>query len=206
LLNPPVASRFIKRQCDGQRPRCRKCLEQGIDCVYQAVQGETLSAALKRKYRAVEEQNAQYQELYSYIQSRPYQEALEIFHRIRTSQSPFQVLRSINEADTLLPHSIATAPGGIDPGLKKLNQDALDTAPIKVHARPWTIVADDGIVSELISSFFEIDHLYYFPAIDRDAFLDEMHKGDLQKARYCSPLLVNSICAYRCVSLQKIAL
>jgi hypothetical protein len=81
-----------------------------------------------------------------------------------------------------------------------VDREALDLAPIKVHARPWTIVADDGIVSELISGFFEVDHLYYIPAIDRDTFLDDMEKANIREAKYCSPLLVNAICAYRCVS------
>lgn len=162
-------------------------------------------AALKRKYHVLEENTGQYQELYGYIRHRPYEEAKAIFHRIRMSQSPFDVLRSINEADILLPYPVSTVPGEVDPRLKKVNQKALDTAPIKVHARPWTTVADDGIVSELVSGFFEIDHLYYFPAIDRDAFLEEMAKADIQEAKYCSPLLANSICAYRCVSFQVVA-
>jgi hypothetical protein len=90
----------------------------------------------------------------------------------------------------------------VDPRLLKLNQEALETVPIKVPARPWTIVAGDGIVSELITEFFANDHLYFFPPIDRMAFLGDMQKADIENARYCSPLLVNAICAHRCVSFD----
>jgi hypothetical protein len=155
---------------------------------------------LKRKYHDLEEENVQYQELYNFIRQRPQQEAQDIFHRIRTSQDPLHVLQSIKDADILLSYSTSIIPGEVDPRLKKLDREALDLVPIKVHARPWTVVADDGIVSELISGFFEVDHLYYIPAIDRDTFLDDMKKTNIVEAKLCSPLLVNAICAYRCVS------
>ena len=56
-------------------------------------------------------------------------------------------------------------------------------------------------MSELISGAFEVDSLYFCPAIDRDAFIDDMNQANIQNARYCSPLLVNALCGYRCVSI-----
>lgn len=155
---------------------------------------------------ALEEENDQYQELYRLLQQRRQQEAQDIFHRIRTSQNPLHVLQAIRDANVLLPQLASPILGEVDPRLRKLDREALDSAPFKVHARPWTVVEDDGIVSELISGFFEVDDLYYIPAIDRDTFLNEMQEANIERAKYCSPLLVNAICAYRCVSQYYILL
>ena len=91
--------------------------------------------ALKRKYHEVQNENEEYRELFEFIRNRPAPEAQAIFNRIRTSQNPFNVLRSIKEADILIPHSISSASGQPDPRQQKLNQEALESAPIKVHAR-----------------------------------------------------------------------
>jgi hypothetical protein len=75
-------------------------------------------------------------------------------------------------------------------------------AHIKVKASPWTAVARRGIVSELVSSFFAWDNLLLHSFIDRDSFLRDMELGNPKEARYCSPFLVNAICATQCVSLH----
>lgn len=172
-----------------------------LQCVYESVEGETPAVALKRKHRELEAETEQYRQLYSLMRTRSLDEAQEIFKRIRAAPDPIEVLRSVKEADILLPSLAPNDPGAPDPRLQKLEDRALADAPIKVPARPWTTVAGEGIISELISGFFASDHLYFFPAIDRQAFLEDMAGADLQSAKYCSPLLVNSICAHRCVSL-----
>ncbi|KPM43053.1 hypothetical protein AK830_g3527 [Neonectria ditissima] len=80
-----------------------------------------------------------------------------------------------------------------------LNESALKSSAIKVHARPWTVVIGDGLLSELITSFFTWD---YSGVIDRGSFMQDMAAGDVGKARWCSPLLVNAICALRCQFLE----
>lgn len=62
-------------------------------------------------------------------------------------------------------------------------------------ARPWTAVAGDGLVSNLVSHFFELEHRFLTSHIDREVFIDEMIEADAEKAEFCSPLLVNAICA-----------
>jgi hypothetical protein len=84
--------------------------------------------------------------------------------------------------------------------LETLDVAALNKSTFQVHARPWTTLANDGLVSELLSSFFASDGCFYLSFIDQQYFLDDMETGDIDNAKICSPLLVNSICALRCVS------
>ncbi|KAL2752717.1 hypothetical protein ACRALDRAFT_2113171, partial [Sodiomyces alcalophilus JCM 7366] len=183
--------------CDGARPLCHRCAARDEECVYRADVNETASQALKRKHRALQLEHAQYVELFNLLRDRPVDEAQEIFHRIRTSSEPAQVLQAVRQAEILLPFPTTSEWAG-HPQLAKLDRDALMDSAIKVSARPWTNVVGDGLVSELITSFFIWDDAYWFPCIDRDVFLEDMATGDVQKAKWCSPVLVNAICALRC--------
>ena len=187
-------------QCNGQRPVCSRCTERSLDCAYDALEGETKSMSLKRKYQDLEDENTKLRDLYDLIRESPANDAQAIFDRIRKSSSPLEVLCSIHDAATLLPKPLPGTPVNTDPRILRLEAEALSHAPIKLHARPWTVVVGDGLVSELISDFFAYSHLYFFPPMDREAFLKDMMEGDVEKARYCSPLLVNALCAHRCVS------
>jgi hypothetical protein len=84
--------------------------------------------------------------------------------------------------------------------LENLDVAAMSKSTFQVHARPWTTLADDGLVSELLSSFFASDGCFYLSFVDQQYFLDDMEAGDIDMAKLCSPLLVNAICALRCVS------
>jgi hypothetical protein len=84
--------------------------------------------------------------------------------------------------------------------LENLDVAALSESSFQVHARPWTALANDGLVSELLSSFFASDGCFYLSFVDQQYFLDDMEVGDIGMAKLCSPLLVNAICALRCVS------
>jgi hypothetical protein len=72
----------------------------------------------------------------------------------------------------------------------------------RVPARPWTVLAGDGLVSELVSAFFTYDHCSGIPFVDQECFLADMRAEDITQARFCSPFLVNAICALRCVSVD----
>ena len=155
---------------------------------------------LKRKYQDLEDEVQQYKELYDLIQGSPGHEAQIVLERIRMSSNSLEALRSVRDAALLLPPPmISEIAGRAESRIAKIDAEALSYAPFKLHARPWITVVDDGLVSELVSGFFGSDHLYFFPAIDREAFLMDMTNGDAEHAHYCSPLLVNAICAHRCV-------
>ncbi|KAF5027613.1 hypothetical protein F66182_284 [Fusarium sp. NRRL 66182] len=147
-------------------------------------------------------ENKQYRELFTAIHKRPDYEAREIFSRLRNSNQPLDVLQAIKQAEVLLPDPAVIA-WASDPQLESLDQDALQSSTIKVPAKPWTMIAGDGIVSELVTDFFTWDNAYIFPVIDRATFVDEMTAGDNTRAQWCSALLVNAICAQRSLTVDR---
>ncbi|KAF6807605.1 C6 transcription factor [Colletotrichum plurivorum] len=185
-----------KAKCDGNRPKCQHCAKRGVDCHYEANQGETVSLALKRKASVLENENAQYRDLFRMVCSKTEDEAQEIFRRIRVSGDPLRVLESIRQAEILLP-SPAASDRVYDSRLAKLNDKAMEHSLIRVPAKPWTAIADDGLVSELITDFFSWENAGAFPAIEPDLFLADMRAAHVKRAKWCSPILVNAICALR---------
>ncbi|KAI8293824.1 Nitrogen assimilation transcription factor nit-4 [Colletotrichum sp. SAR 10_98] len=185
-----------KAKCDGSRPKCQHCTKRNVECHYEANQGETVSLALKRKANVLENENAQYRDLFRMVCSKTEDEAQEIFRRIRVSGDPLKVLESIRQAEILLPSPAANERVS-DSRLAKLNDKAMENSLIRVPAKPWTAIADDGLVSELITDFFSWENASAFPAVDRDLFVTDMRAGNVKKAKYCSPILVNAICALR---------
>ncbi|KAF4837577.1 Nitrogen assimilation transcription factor nit-4 [Colletotrichum siamense] len=186
----------INMVCDGSRPKCQHCTKRNVECHYEANQGETVSLALKRKANVLENENAQYRDLFRMVCSKTEDEAQEIFRRIRVSGDPLKVLESIRQAEILLPSPAANERVS-DSRLAKLNDKAMENSLIRVPAKPWTAIADDGLVSELITDFFSWENASAFPAVDRDLFVADMRAANVKKAKYCSPILVNAICALR---------
>ncbi len=152
---------------------------------------------MKRKTSALETEIEQLRQLFELVYKRPQAEAFEIFNRIRESGNPATVLQAVRDAD-LLVRSPRTASPLQNPRLEDIDRDALLASAIRVPARPWTAVAGDGLVSELVSSLFALDH-FAFPFLHKDAFLNDMRYSTPEKAKYCSPFLVNVICALRAV-------
>ncbi|GKT81471.1 C6 transcription factor [Colletotrichum tofieldiae] len=70
---------------------------------------------------------------------------------------------------------------------------------LNVSAKPWTDLADDAVVSELMAGFFQWDEPFVLAFVDQKSFLEDMRQCSPETARYCSPLLVNAICALRSV-------
>jgi len=91
-----------KTRCDGQRPKCSSCVARNEECVFQPVSQETNYQALKRRLEQVEHSLDQMNELYAYLKTKPYEEALEILARIRSSDDVRAVLAFIKEGDLLL--------------------------------------------------------------------------------------------------------
>ncbi|KAJ0307466.1 hypothetical protein COL516b_004080 [Colletotrichum fioriniae] len=181
-----------KAKCDGHRPKCQHCSKRGVECHYEANQGETVSLALKRKANDLESENVQYKELFRMVCTKSEDEAKEIFRRIRLSGDPLRVLESIRQAEILLP-SLPVNDRVSDSRLAKLNEKAMENSLLRVPAKPWTAVADDGIVSELITDFFSWDNASCFPAVEQNLFLEDMRSGNIKRAKWCSPILVNAI-------------
>lgn len=158
---------------------------------------------MRRKNDALQSENDQLRALLDYIRTRSEVESMEIYRRVRVAVDPLDVVELLRGGDLLLQHSVPDASGGSETpaaGLGNLDISAMDNSAIKVRARPWTKVAGDGLVSELISSFFAYDNGFYLSFVDQESFLDDMQAGDVETSEFCSPLLVHAICALRCVS------
>jgi hypothetical protein len=154
---------------------------------------------LKRRIAYLQHENLRYRDLVGVLRSRTESEAFELLTRLRASEDPLRVLDAVRGAEIILPTPAFT---GIpnDRELLQLEEEAGENSLIRVPARPWTSVAGDGLVSELISDYFTWDNPYFFPSIDRKVFTEQMRKGDIDKASWCTPLLVSSICAHRSIS------
>lgn len=158
---------------------------------------------IRNQHADLKEENAKLWELYGFLFNLPESEATEILARLRVSGDPMAVLQDVRDSSLLfLNPEPYDHPTSSDPRLERLDLDALRASTFRVNARPWTAVAGDGVVSELISSFFAWDDAFFYPFIHRQAFIDDMRQNSPDTARYCSPFLVNAICASRCVSFD----
>jgi len=162
--------------------------------------------ALEKEVIRLRKENHQFKRIYGYICASPEGEASEVLRQMRLggSGNPIDALQSLDQEDFLIEEYTAS------PGLTEMSDDTgvepAGSLAIEVQALPWSVVADDQVVSELISQYFAFDYLYVFPPIPRPAFLNEMRLGEVDAATSCSPLLVNAMCAQQCVSWRVSAL
>jgi hypothetical protein len=167
-------------------------------CEYDTDPDVSRTAALRRKNDALQLELGQLKQLFDYICNCPDAEAKEVFQQLRMADDPQDLVRlPRGQSFSLGQNCQSVRPVSI---VEKLGISALTNSTIEVSARPWTSLASDGLVSELISAFFAYDHCSRIPFVDRECFLADMLSGDVGQARFCSPFLVNAICALRCVS------
>jgi hypothetical protein len=138
-------------------------------------------------------------ELFRYLQIRPDTEVTEIIRRIRADEDPQTVLRFIKDGDLLLEASATSPRSGDTSEMQKLDREALKNSSIIVPARPWTVIAGDGVVSNLISTFFSTCHYFVAVFVDKKCFLQDMRSRSTRTSEFCSPFLVNAICAWASV-------
>ena len=160
---------------------------------------ENRRVTLKRRYDRVEAERDHLQELFNLIREQPDTEAYELFRRLRTSSDPLQALRLVRRAHILISSPDPTSSISSQSEIEELDREALKWSPLKLCARPWTMVAGDGIVSSLISLFFTWDGSYLTPFVDLNCFMQNMSAGNVASTEFCSPFLVNAIC---CISVS----
>lgn len=69
-----------------------------------------------------------------------------------------------------------------------------------VPAQPWTkLTTDDALVSHLVTVFLNYNNVYW-RYVEEDVFLRSMQRGVPDE--FCSPFLVNAICAMACLSSE----
>jgi hypothetical protein len=160
--------------------------------------GTTRQVAIKRKASSLEEENQQLHTLIAFIRTRPPDDVAEIVKRIRNSSDVIEVLRFAQDGDLTMQQRLQRKLP--DPRTIRIEADSLQETDLRLPARPWTTVAGDGIVSDLVFRFFDIDQPFYCAMVDHSAFVLDMRAAETTAARYCSPMLVNAICALGAVS------
>lgn len=128
---------------------------------------------------------------------KPEAEVAQILQRIRSAPDAFEVLRFIQQGSLLL--QLVATTERTDSKMKLIDADALLNSRFKVHAAPWTTVAGDGIVSHLLTQVFHREQPFILPFLDEGPFLADMASGNVANAKFCSPLLVNALCAFGAV-------
>lgn len=195
--------RAKRTKCDGARPKCSRCVRLGTECEYDAGPDETRSLARKRKFDEMKTDLSDMQELYEYLRTRPLVEVAEVIRRIRSNVDPCKVLRLVRDGDLLLQASAMGRKGleaGLDDVVQKLDDAAYQNSAVKVSAGRWTDVAGNGLVSELVSIFFDADQPFASAYVDRYCFLEDMASEPTDNVKFCSRALVNAICALAAVS------
>ncbi|KAK3291013.1 uncharacterized protein B0H64DRAFT_446811 [Chaetomium fimeti] len=193
-----------KTKCNRPRShtRCEACIKRNDVCEYDVREGAVSRYAhLKQTSEQLERENGNYKGFLANIVSRPDCEKLEIFRKLGTTENPLSTLEDVRAVDAL--HSASV-------GVATIDAEALEESLIKVPARPWTSVAGDGLVSHLISDFFDRDEGDPFAnaisLIDPELFVRDMALGDPSQSDFCSPFLVNTICGLRSMFSDKIDL
>lgn len=192
-------------QCSGAKPKCARCLTRRLECDYDDDDIARLRLDDLRKHcREVLRVNENLQALVLYLTQQPETDAISILQRLRTTGNPMAVAESLRLGDSMIQKQVNSVSRHQWEELRFIDQEALAGSPVKVPALPWTSIAGDGIVSELISSFITLEHTFLFSFIDRNAFLEDMRHKSPDDAQYCSSLLVNAICSLRSVRFDHV--
>lgn len=101
-LGACVACRKRKSKCDGNRPVCTCCTQKDTECVYELGPNEKPSQAMKRKNEEMQGELSNLRQLYDFLQSRPEQEAIEVFKRIRSNSANVPSSQHIQELADLV--------------------------------------------------------------------------------------------------------
>jgi hypothetical protein len=90
-------------QCDGRRPACAACSNNGGSCTYlSADPNESRSSAIKRKYDEAQDRVSGHEQLYLLLKTRSPPEVTEILRRIRAGIDVETILRYVRDGDLLL--------------------------------------------------------------------------------------------------------
>ncbi|KAF2752549.1 hypothetical protein EJ05DRAFT_481196, partial [Pseudovirgaria hyperparasitica] len=178
-----------KLRCDGIRPVCTRCQKKNTGCQYELRAGVSRQVALKNFKDDLKRENADLRELVLLLKTKSEDEAKAILNMIRSHDDPVSVIEKLRQHK--LPLAWSDTPSQ--------DSDKADEKVIKsatqVPAQPWTSVATDEVVSELITAWFAWEDTTLFSYITLDLFVADMKASDPERATFCSPFLVNAICA-----------
>jgi hypothetical protein len=180
-----------KTKCSGERPVCHRCSTRASPCEYDVRPNETRVSSLRHT-------DQRFRELYTYLRTRPWSEALEILKRIRGNLDPLAVVQLIRDGDILL-HNPSLKDRANDPSSQGDTNDhnPSDMLPDCSIASPWTTIASRERVRDFVNIFIEKEQPFLMSFIDKNMFLADMQaKPERSRdGRFCSALLINAICS-----------
>jgi hypothetical protein len=188
-------------KCDGVRPSCKRCTKRKIACTYDVEPGTSRLLSLRRKNEALQNEIDRLHEVVNHIYQDPEARALGTHQQPRKAVSPMEMIPHKDNDSLIHPNASSSSDHTLAPVSEDLESIAITDSTLKVQAQRWTSVAGNALVSELLSSFFVYDNCFYLSFIDQESFLHDLQTGDTERGDFCSPLLVNAICALRCVSI-----
>ncbi|KKK14586.1 hypothetical protein P175DRAFT_0443092 [Aspergillus ochraceoroseus IBT 24754] len=201
-----------KLKCRGDPP-CQHCVANGIECHVDEMADMRRKLAMKRKLGRLEQSEDVLLQLVSVLRDSENKRVAQLLNLIRSNAS-------VKELKVFLEDQFSRSEIEKSPGLREvqrqifrpLEQEEIeddgepqraprrmldvcrlaDNPIYRVPAKPWTTITDDDdLVSHLVSLFFTWTYPF-FCWMDRDVFISEMQKGDLNSP-YCTPFLVNAI-------------
>ncbi|KAL2823792.1 hypothetical protein BDW59DRAFT_92284 [Aspergillus cavernicola] len=204
-----LACKSRKLKCTGAPP-CTNCVKSSLQCTLDETADRRRRGALKRKIDQLEDKQDLLDRILDALRESDNRNTVLLLNLIRSHASLAEIRFYIEHQ---LPRSELTATPELMDIYRAVEQCEQSEPPPKrrildtrrpsnvprfsVPARPWTsIIADDALVSRLVSLWFTWVHPFY-NWINRDLFIRDMKSGSLS-AQYCSPFLLNIILADAC--------
>ncbi|KAI1607827.1 hypothetical protein EDD36DRAFT_118270 [Exophiala viscosa] len=208
-----LACKKRKSKCSRQSP-CDACYRHGTDCVYDVISDQRRKVAHARAVHDLQRcrhflggiialfrvggPEAREHFLTTIRQDRPIEElAHYVEYLVRTEPA---ISHAFQQSSLILEKATDTevTPPVSGPPMKSYLQYNEVHTPIIMESMPWTMLADNEMVSHLLSLFFT----WQQPScqyVDKTAFLTDMSTQDTTRPKtFCSPLLVNAILAQAC--------
>jgi hypothetical protein len=88
-------------QCNGSRPTCSICVSKNSECTWSADPDATPMIAMKRKYKSLETESRDLNDLMHMLINRPRKEAQFILDHVRRTRDASSTLSFIREGDLL---------------------------------------------------------------------------------------------------------
>ncbi|KAL5603441.1 hypothetical protein FOVSG1_006191 [Fusarium oxysporum f. sp. vasinfectum] len=89
-----------KAKCCGERPKCKACINKGLECHYQASSRDL--PVLKRKYNEIQEKVNIYERLYDLLMNVPEQDSHAILGKLREGPDVATTILQVDDGDLLL--------------------------------------------------------------------------------------------------------
>ncbi|KAI3571833.1 fungal-specific transcription factor domain-containing protein [Fusarium oxysporum f. sp. albedinis] len=89
-----------KAKCCGERPKCKACINKGLECHYQASDQDLFD--LKRKHDEIQEKVNVYERLYDLLMKLPEQDSHAILDRLRGGPDVATTILQVDDGDFLL--------------------------------------------------------------------------------------------------------